>query len=299
MIFGEDDTPLDYRYLEVNPAFEKQTGLADAEGKRMRELVPEHEDHWFDTFGRITLSGEQERFEASATQLGDRCYEVFAFPFGDSKKGQVGILFEDITPRKNAERERELLTQELSHRVKNTLAVVQGLAAQTSHDIDSVEEFRESFIARLQALGRAHGILLATQWQSADMKELVVRSLDAYDAGERTAIAVEGPVVQLKPKQALGLALILHELSTNAAKYGSLSTPDGHLDVEWAIIKEGKKEEVRLVWQERDGPEVSKPKKSGFGARLIERSCRFELRGGAQLDFAPDGFNATINFPIA
>lgn len=101
-------------------------------------------------------------------------------------------------------------------------------------------------------------------------------------------------MVELKLKQALGLALILHELSANAAKYGSLSTPEGHLDVEWTVIEEGETEKVRLVWQESDGPEVSRPKKRGFGARLIERSCRFELRGAAELDFASEGFNAII-----
>lgn len=299
MIYNEEGKPVDYRFLEVNPAFEDLTGLADPVGKRMRELEPEHEDHWFETYGRIALSGKAERFEAFAEKLGERCFEVFAFPFGDATKHQVGMLFEDISARKEAERERQLLTQELSHRVKNTLAVVQGLAAQTSPAIESVEEFRDSFIARLQALGRAHGLLLATHWQSADIKELVSRALDAYDAGERRAILTDGPSVELKPKQALGLALILHELSSNAVKYGALSDPKGHLRVSWAISGKESDRRVALEWRESDGPRVTPPTTSGFGTRLVERSMRFELKGSAELKFDPSGLKAKLVFPLA
>ena len=127
MIFDEQGKPIDYRFLTVNEAFERQTGLTDAVGKTIRSLAPNHEDHWFETYGRIAVTGESERFEHPAAELG-RYYEVYAFRVGEPEERRLGVLFNDIAKRKRAEEERELLARELSHRVKNTLAVVQALA---------------------------------------------------------------------------------------------------------------------------------------------------------------------------
>ncbi len=297
VIFDDNDKPSDFRFLEVNNAFAAQTDLRNVVGKTMREIEPEHEDHWFEIYGEVAQSREQKHFEAPAEVLG-HYYEVFAFPFGEPDANQVGVLFQDVSERKEAERERELLTQELSHRVKNTLAVVQGLAAQTSRDISSVEEFRDTFTARLQALGRAHGLLLETQWQSADLEKLVKASLEPYDNAMGKAVSFGGPPVRLLPKQGLGLSLILHELSTNAAKYGALSTPEGRLDLKWSLAKEDGEQWVSICWRETGGPPVSPPRKEGFGTKLVERSCRFELHGKAELKFDPDGFTAEIEFPV-
>lgn len=300
MLFDEGGKPADYRFLEVNKAFEGQTGLANAIGRTMRELEPNHEDHWFEIYGRVARSREPEHFEAQAEHLQGRCYQVFAFPFGEPEGRQVGVLFQDITERKEAEHERELLTQELSHRVKNTLAVVQSLASHTSRESRSIEHFRDTFIGRLHALGRAHALLLETQWQSADMEKLIARSLEAYDdvaAGDDT-VTISGPSLLLTPKQGLGLSLILHELFTNAAKYGGLCTPEGRLDVRWSVENQDGTDSVHLLWQERGGPPVQQPNRRGFGTNLIERSCQFELHGTAELKFPPGGFEAEIRFPL-
>jgi len=297
VLFDENDRPRDYRFVEANDAFAGQTGISDVIGKTMREIQPEHEEHWFEAYGRVAKEREAEHFEAEAAKLG-RHYEVYAFPFGEPDSRCIGVLFHDIAERKEAERERQLLTQELSHRVKNTLAVVQGLASQTSRKIGSVEEFRNSFNGRIQALGRAHDLLLETQWDSAELEPLVRNVLQPYDAREGRSLSISGPTVHLQPKQALGLSLIIHELATNAAKYGSLSGTDGRLDVEWSVKEQDGHDMVRLHWRERGGPAVEPPGDKGFGTKLIERSSRLELHGSSELDYAPKGFKAEITFPL-
>lgn len=297
MISGPDGRAVNYRFLEVNRAFSEQTGIFSPVGRTMLDIRQGPEEIWLEHFGRVARNRSPEHFESSAPTT-ERCFEIYAFPFGDPDLGQIGVLFQDVTERKQAENEREMLTQELSHRVKNTLAVVQGLASQTSRHMSSVEEFRESFIGRLHALANAHDLLLATQWHSADMGKLIETALDAYDTDGGDAISVGGPVVQLKPKQGLGLSLVLHELSTNAAKYGALSTPEGRLDVSWTIEAEGDRRTVMLRWEEADGPPVSTPNRKGFGTKLIERACRFELQGMVELKFLPSGCTMELRFPL-
>ena len=297
MILATGGQPDDYRFLEVNRAFIKHTGLANPVGRTMREIEADHPSAWFEAYRRVVTTRRAEQFEVSADPRG-RCFEVYAFPFGEPGLGQVGVLLQDITERKHAEGERELLTQELSHRVKNTLAVVQGLVRQTSRDITSVEEFRDSFIGRLHALASAHDLLLATQWQSADMQKLIEGALDAYGTADGHAISIAGPAVQLKPKQGLGLSLVLHELSTNAAKYGALSKPDGRLDVSWSLDRGENGRTVSLRWEESGGPTVSMPKTKGFGTKLIDRACQFELQGSVELSFMPDGCAMDLRFPL-
>jgi two-component system CheB/CheR fusion protein len=170
------------------------------------------------------------------------------------------------------------------------------MANQTSRETGSVDEFRESFIGRIEALGQAHALLLATQWQSADLGKLVESALRTYDGN---AIITEGPPVRLIPKQGLGLALMLHELATNAAKYGALSVPDGRLSVNWSEEAGTSGRTIHLQWQESDGPAVEGPRKKGFGVKLLERACRFELQGEVELKFEPAGFIAAITFPLA
>ena len=163
----------------------------------------------------------------------------------------------DITERKRGERERELLARELSHRVKNMLAVVQALAMQTDHS-RSVEEFRDTFIGRLQALARAHSLLLDAQWRGADLKQLVEQALEAYRVDHPDMIEIEGEPVPLTANQGLGLSLVLHELATNAAKYGALSHADGTRRVSWQVEEGDQSRRVRLRWQERGGRRSSR-----------------------------------------
>jgi len=297
-VLFEGDRPVDYRFVEVNAAFERQTGLPDAEGKTARELAPETEDHWFEAYGRISTTGKAERFEAPAKSLG-KFFDVYAFPTGSPDAHWVGALFRDVSDRKESEAQREMLTAELSHRVKNTLAVVQALARSPSGRNQTVEQYRERLIARIQALARAHDQLLETHWQSADLKALVDETLLPYRrTGRRDPIIVEGPDVRLTPKQGLGLALILHELATNASKYGALSTDGGSLRLTWSREQSGEGKHVHLIWTERGGPKVKEKAADGFGTKLIKQACSYELDGSGELLFDAEGLVAKIVFPI-
>jgi two-component system, chemotaxis family, CheB/CheR fusion protein len=207
------------------------------------------------------------------------------------------VMFVDITGRKENERERELLAQELSHRVKNTLAVVQSLAMQTDGRIRSVEAYREAFIGRLQALARAQNLLLEARWRGTDLKVLVEQAVAAYRVDHPQVVEAEGEPVAVTPRQGLGLSLILHELGTNAAKHGALTRSDGRLHVSWQV-EAGSERRVRLRWQERHGPVVEPPAAKGFGTRLIERACEYELGGNVELNYAPSGLSCELVFPV-
>ena len=297
VVFSSEGDAVDYRFVEVNAAFARQTGLENPVGRTARELVPDLEPHWFEIYGRIARSREAERFEAGAASL-ERYYETYAFPIDPAGANRIGVLFRDISDRKQAEDQHRLLTHELSHRVKNTLAVVQALARQPGPLGMSVEQYRDRLIGRIQALAHAHDQLLETNWQSADLATLVRATLSPYGRDGAADQVVDGPAMRLTPKQGLGLALVLHELATNASKHGALSTVDGVLRVTWDTAEMDGQRQIRLAWTERGGPPVTDGAPEGFGTKLIERACAYELEGSAELRLAPEGLTAEIAFPV-
>ena len=208
------------------------------------------------------------------------------------------LAIEDVSERRRGERERELLARELNHRVKNILAVVQSLAMQTTQT-RSVEEFRDAFVGRLSAMARAHSLLLDAEWRGADLKELVERALQAYRVDHPDTIEIDGEPVPLTASQSLGLSLILHELGTNAAKYGALAHSEGRVHVSWRVEGGNQGRRLRLLWEERGGPAVEPPAEKGFGTRLIERACTYELEGEVELDYPPEGLRCEMVFPLA
>ncbi len=297
VVMDDVGTPIDYRSVEVNTAFQKQTGLHDAEGKTISELVPGQDeawDPWVKNYGRIAATQVAERFELEAVPL-DRFYEVFAFPI--EGKNLLGVLFRDIKARKEAETHREMLTLELSHRVKNSLAVVKALARKPIAADLTAKEYRERFVGRIQALALAHDQLLETSWRSADLGVLAEATLKPYRT-RRRELEINGPNVTLAPKQGVGMALILHELATNAVKYGSLSVEEGNLIVSWDLVRrpDGAKS-VRMSWMEREGPEIGSPAADGFGTKLIQRTVAYELDGTVELSFGPEGLTVKLEFP--
>jgi PAS domain S-box-containing protein len=205
----------------------------------------------------------------------------------------------DITERKLAEDRQKLLIDELNHRVKNTLATVQSLATQTAHGTDSPAAFLAAFEGRLIALSEAHDQLTRRHWGSAELRDIVVGATAPY-AGDRPGrIETEGDTITIKPRAALTLALVLHELTTNAAKYGALSVPDGRVTVRWEIQESSSRPLLTLEWRERGGPPVAPPTRQGFGTRFIDGSIVTELRGTARLAFDAAGLCCTIAFPVA
>ena len=198
----------------------------------------------------------------------------------------------DITERKMFEEHQRLLLAELSHRVKNTLAVVHSIALQTLRRSNTLEAFADAFRGRLSALSRAHSLLTRSQWRSAGLEELVRQTLAPY--GGAGAIQVSGPSIGLRPKPALALALVLHELATNAAKYGSLSHPGGRLSVRWQAVEGA----LLLGWREAGGPKVAEPNSRGFGRTLIERAVAHELDGSVRFDYRAGGLACEIRVPL-
>jgi two-component sensor histidine kinase len=186
----------------------------------------------------------------------------------------------------------DLLIEELNHRVKNTLAILQALAAQTFRSATRQE--REKFEGRLGALAQAHNLLSQEKWQGSELSEVIERVLQPYVLNNPDRIKMFGPKVPLSPRLAVVLSMIVHEIATNAAKYGALSNDVGHIVLDWELIEEAGIRKLRLIWTEVGGPPVIAPVQRGFGSRLIERSARDQLGGEATVDFLPRGVVYTV-----
>jgi len=195
----------------------------------------------------------------------------------------VGISF-DITDRKRAEVQQQLLIDEINHRVKNTLGIVQSIARQSIKQESSVSENIEAFEGRLAALSTVHNLLTSGLWQATVLSDLISGSLTPLARKEQ--IHAEGQRVMLGTKTAVTMALALHELATNALKYGALSVPEGHVHISWTRSDLGK---LQLSWVERGGPKVQVPEKRGFGLRMIEKGMAADLRGSVEVIFDTDG----------
>lgn len=186
----------------------------------------------------------------------------------------------------------DLLIEELNHRVKNTLAILQAIATQTFRSASRIE--REKFEGRLGALAEAHNLLSAEKWEGSELKDVIGRVLQPYLLSAPQRLRMSGPSVPLSPRLAVVLSMILHEIATNAAKYGALSNDTGKVAMDWEVIMDNTKRQLRLIWTESGGPHVTAPVQRGFGSRLIERSARDQLGGEATVDFLPHGVVYTV-----
>ncbi len=211
----------------------------------------------------------------------------------DGRAVRMAGISMDITARRAAEDRQVLLINELNHRVKNTLATVQSLAAQTYRDAPEPAAAGEAFLDRLMALARVHDLLSETTWEGASLRDVVSRTLTPYGK-ESVPLIASGPAVQVAPNAAVSLNLAFHELATNAMKYGALSVADGTVAITWSV--EG--EDLTIDWRETGGPPVVEPTRRGFGSRLIERGLAHELGGAAQLVFEPQGLCCRIRAPL-
>jgi len=208
-------------------------------------------------------------------------------------------VVQDVTERKEAEERQKLLIDELNHRVKNTLATVQSLATQTARGTHSPEEFRQAFEGRLIALSQAHDQLTRRHWKSADLRDIVEAATAPHLTRSQDQMIIKGAPVTVTPRVALTLALGLHELTTNATKYGALSVPAGRVEVTWRIERRTPMPPaLRIEWRERGGPPVVPPKQRGFGTRFVEGSVASELQGKAHIEYAADGLVCTMEIPI-
>ncbi|QCI67267.1 HWE histidine kinase domain-containing protein [Phreatobacter stygius] len=208
----------------------------------------------------------------------------------------LGACF-DVTDRRKAEEQQRLLMQELTHRVKNTMAMVQAIGSQTLRSAHSVEEAGIAFAARMQALSAAHDVLIHSNWSSTSLRPLIERAVRLHDdTGSR--FSLDGPELVLGPRAALTLALTLHELGTNALKYGALSNDQGRVALKWTVDDTGAGRRVVMSWRETGGPKVAPPSAKGFGSRLIRLG--FGVPSGVvDLDFADGGVTWTASAALA
>jgi len=204
----------------------------------------------------------------------------------------------DIDDRKRAEERRTMLINELNHRVKNTLASVQSIARQTLSAGRPADQTIEIFTDRLVALSAAHDVLTRENWQGANLREIVERALRPFEAHGEGRLLAAGPDVRLDARAAVALAMALHELATNALKYGALSGPSGEVSLAWRTRRHDGAGRLELEWRESGGPPVAPPTRRGFGSRLLAQGLPAELNGVAQLEFAPEGLVWRVTTPI-
>ncbi|HXJ02915.1 MAG TPA: HWE histidine kinase domain-containing protein [Micropepsaceae bacterium] len=195
-----------------------------------------------------------------------------------------------------AEAHQRTLIEELNHRVKNMLTVVNAMARQTLASNPAPEDFTEKFVRRIDALGRTHSLLSREQWGTVQLCEVARDSLEPYLIEDKNRVVFEGPPVAFDPKTALALGIVFHELATNAIKHGALSNREGIVAMSWGLADNGN---FRLQWQERGGPQVAPPERGGFGSRLIRLELTHELNGEVELIYEPQGLKVLMGFPLS
>jgi two-component sensor histidine kinase len=213
----------------------------------------------------------------------------------------IGLAFSVrlATRLARAEAMHSLMVDELNHRVKNTLQTVQAIAAQTFRHATDVPDALHKFDGRVVAMGRANELLSEERWRNADMPELVDSALEPFRGKDRQRVHTSGPNLPIAPSSAVMISMMLHELATNAAKYGALSNDTGEVFVDWRALGEGGGGRVQLIWRETGGPSVvAAPERKGFGTTLIQRGLTAQLGGKADLEFAPDGLRCTLECPM-
>lgn len=251
----------------------------------------------------VIESGQPRSYEISLTNKAGEIfwYDIRLEPTRDATgavDGLTGVAIE-ITERKKREQNIRLLMREIAHRSKNILAVVQAMARQTATTTPEPKAFVERFAARLEALGATHSLLVDDGWTGADIGDLIRsqigHQLDQLDK----QVFLSGPSIRLPSDVSQNIGLALHELATNAAKYGALSAPDGRVDITWSVADpiDGKRG-MTLRWLESNGPPVTPPKRKGFGQVVIERTVSRALGGAVDINYAPTGFSWTLTFSI-
>lgn len=197
-----------------------------------------------------------------------------------------------------AEAQQRILIEELSHRVKNMLAVVNAMARQTLASTPEPEAFVEKFLKRIEALGRTHGLLSREHWGNVQLRDVAAEALEPYIIEDKQRVVLNGPPVAIQPKAAVALGIVFHELATNAVKHGSLSNNDGVITLEWQWEHEDSGA-ISLEWSETKGPICKKPTRNGFGTRLIRLELTHELQGKIETAYEEPGFRAFMSFPTS
>jgi PAS domain S-box-containing protein len=297
----------DFRIQAVNPTARPVFGdIPDLIGRDFAEVIhilwpEEYAEEVVRLFRQTLETGEPfvapEHIEERRDRKVREYYEwrINRIPLPAGRYGVV-CYFRDISAQVRARQQRELLINELNHRVKNTLATVQSVAAQTLKASTVPATVKGSLESRLISMAGAHDVLTQQNWEGADLRNIVEKALSPFMAPGRE-FDVAGPDIRLLPKSALAVAMAVHELATNAAKYGALSNGSGRISVHWTIVDHDG-ERLQIVWTEAGGPKVAAPSSKGFGSRLIERGLAGQLGGEAVIDYREAGVVCRITAPL-
>jgi two-component sensor histidine kinase len=288
VIRGADGTVVDFRFDEVNPAFGRLTGLKalSRSGALLSEIAPDAGGEMLPVFTAVLENRLPVVHVSRSTLNQGRWFETRMTPLkGDRLVG----FFSDVTDRRNREELQDFLNQEMSHRLKNTLMMVQALAMQTLRTVTEREPV-EALEKRINALSSAHDILFEKNWEGASVEDVSRASLGRLCMDGR--VDLDGPDVALGPKVTLSLSLLLHELVTNAIKYGALSNGDGRVQLRWSLDAE----RLHMSWEEGGGPLVSEPTRKGFGSKLIRMGLG---SGDVRTEYRPQGFFLELSTPAS
>jgi PAS domain S-box-containing protein len=279
-------------------------------GRKMEEIIGHTDDEVLPSASRSAIvalkraaletGSPQDSEVCIQTPSGERWHDLHIEPLRDIMGAIVGLSCAavDITERKEGEAHLRLLMRELTHRSKNLLAVIQAMARQTARHVGSIDGFLLQFGARLQALATSHDLLVQESWYGVSLFELVRSQLGHYLDRVGTQVSLEGPAVVLKPEAAQNLGLALHEMATNAAKYGALSVSSGQVSIRWKRLPAAEGHGVEICWDEERGPKVQAPKQRGFGSMVIEQNLSRALDAEVTMEFLPAGLRCRIVIPV-
>lgn len=292
-------------FVLVNTAYQQLVGGRDVIGQSLGDALPEVVSQGFvDLLDKVYQTGKPHIGSGSRVMLrtADDSEEKehfldFIYQPVRNSQGEISGIFvegQDVTERLRGEQHLRLVVNELNHRVKNTLAMMQAVAAQTFRSAEDLPQAKASFSSRIMALARANDLLTGENWEGASLIDIIAGVSVAHAGNEPDRFSARGPVVRLSPKAALSLSMAMHELATNAVKYGALSNETGRVDVVWRVTSG----QLRIEWRESGGPPVMAPTRRGFGSRLVENGLAGELGGTAELHFNPEGLLCVIEAPL-
>lgn len=299
----------DYRFEMANDAFTELVGQRELSGRTFREAIPEAQGQlYLDLLDKVFRTGEafvgkqmRAEFERKPGQGVEEVFISFVFQPVVDDSGRVLAIFvegNDVTDHVRAERSQALLVRELHHRVRNTLATVQGVMNSTARTAETIEDYQWAFSGRISSLARTHSLLTEEIQQFVSFPHLLRQEIGVYAEGAADRIVLEGPDVELPSQLAVPLGMTIHELTTNAYRHGALSAPDGRVTVRWTIRPAKERRILTCSWLESGGPPVLPPARHGFGSMILTRVLTQQIGAKVDANYSPAGFELRAEIPL-
>ncbi|MEJ0092505.1 MAG: HWE histidine kinase domain-containing protein [Methylocella sp.] len=298
----------DHVFDIANLAFRELVGDRDLLGKAACEAVPELESqNYIRILDDVFSSGEafvsrkmRVLLQSSEGKIEEHFLDIVCQPILGAKGEVSGVFIEgsDVTDHVRAEQRQALLIRELHHRVRNTLATVQGVMNTTAKSSATIEEFQEAFAGRIASMAKTHAVMTEELDQSVSFAHLLNQELSHYCDNGGLRIHLAGPAVDLPSQIAVPLGMAVHELTTNAAKYGALAGEEGRIDITWSLTDTPNGSALLCEWNETDGPTVKPPSREGFGSVLLKRVLSQQIGAEVKVAFEPEGFRLRMVVPL-